>query len=106
MAITSVQDVLDNIRRVDKTKIEGINAVILFDLSGKEGGKWTATLADGEVKVEEGETASPSMTLSMDAQDLVAMSNGELNAVAAFMQGRIKVSGDMSLAMRLQSILT
>jgi len=106
MAITSVQDVLDNISRVDKTKIEGINAVILFDLSGKEGGKWTATLADGEVKVEEGETASPSMTLSMDAQDLVAMSNGELNAVAAFMQGRIKVSGDMSLAMRLQSILT
>jgi putative sterol carrier protein len=106
MAITSVQDVLDNISRVDKTKIEGINAVILFDLSGEEGGKWTATLADGEVKVEEGETASPSMTLSMDAQDLVAMSNGELNAVAAFMQGRIKVSGDMSLAMRLQSILT
>jgi putative sterol carrier protein len=106
MAITSVQSVLDNISRVDKTKIEGINAVILFDLSGEEGGKWTATLADGEVKVEEGETASPSMTLSMDAQDLVAMSNGELNAVAAFMQGRIKVSGDMSLAMRLQSILT
>ena len=106
MAITSVQNVLDNISRVDKTKIEGINAVILFDLSGEEGGKWTATLADGEVKVEEGETASPSMTLSMDAQDLVAMSNGELNAVAAFMQGRIKVSGDMSLAMRLQSILT
>jgi putative sterol carrier protein len=106
MAITSVQSVLDNISRVDKTKIEGINAVILFDLSGEEGGKWTATLAEGEVKVEEGETASPSMTLSMDAQDLVAMSNGELNAVAAFMQGRIKVSGDMSLAMRLQSILT
>jgi putative sterol carrier protein len=106
MAITSVQDVLDNISRVDKAKIAGINAVILFDLSGKEGGKWTATLADGEVKVEEGETTSPSMTLSMDAQDLVAMSNGELNAVAAFMQGRIKVSGDMSLAMRLQSILT
>jgi putative sterol carrier protein len=106
MAITSVQNVLDNISRVDKTKIAGINAVILFDLSGEEGGKWTATMADGEVKVEEGETASPSMTLSMDAQDLVAMSNGELNAVAAFMQGRIKVSGDMSLAMRLQSILT
>jgi putative sterol carrier protein len=106
MAITSVQNVLDNISRVDKTKIAGINAVILFDLSGEEGGKWTATLADGEVKVEEGETASPSMTLSMDAQDLVAMSNGELNAVAAFMQGRIKISGDMSLAMRLQSILT
>ncbi len=46
------------------------------------------------------------MTLSMAAQDLVAISTGQLNAVAAFMQGKIKVSGDMSLAMRLQSILT
>jgi acyl-CoA dehydrogenase len=42
----------------------------------------------------------------MDAQDLVALANGELNAMSAFMQGKIKVSGDMSLAMRLQSILT
>jgi len=106
MAITSVKDVLANIGRVDKSKIEGLNAVILFDLSGEGGGKWTATIADGTIKVEEGETATPSMTLSMDAKDLVALSKGELNAVAAFMQGRIKVSGDMSLAMRLQSILT
>lgn len=106
MAITSVQDVLDHIGSLDPAKIEGIDAVILFDLSGEGGGKWTATLADGKVKVEEGETASPSMTLSMAAQDLVAMAKGELNAVAAFMQGKIKVSGDMSLAMRLQTILT
>jgi putative sterol carrier protein len=106
MAITTVQDVLDHISHVDRAKIEGIDAVILFDLSGEGGGKWTATLADGEAKVEEGETASPNMTLSMDAQDLVAMATGDLNAMAAFMQGKIKVSGDMSLAMRLQSILT
>ena len=106
MAITSVQDVLDNIGKLDPSKIEELNAVILFDLAGEGGGQWTATLEDGNVTVEEGETASPSMTLSMTAQDLVAMATGELNAVAAFMQGRIKISGDMSLAMRLQSILT
>ena len=105
MAIKSVQDVLDNIHRVDPAKIEGVDAVILFNLTGDGGGKWTATIADGEVKVEEGETASPTMTLSMTGQDLVALSNGELNPVSAFMQGRIKVSGDMSLALRLQNIL-
>jgi len=106
MAITSVKDVLEQIHRVDPAKIEGIDAVILFDLSGEDGGKWTATIADGKMQVEEGETASPSMTLSAKAQDLVAIVNGELNPVAAFMQGKIKVSGDMSLAMRLQSILS
>ena len=105
MAIKSVQDVLDNIHRVDPAKIEGVDAVILFNLSGDGGGKWTATIANGEVTVEEGETASPTMTLSMAGQDLAALANGELNPVSAFMQGRIKVSGDMSLALRLQNIL-
>lgn len=106
MAVTTVQEAFESIASADPAKIQGINGVILFDLSGKGGGKWTLTLEDGEAKLEEGETTSPSMTLSMDTQDFVAMSNGELNAMAAFMQGKIKVTGDMSLAMRLQSILT
>jgi len=105
MAITTAQEVFDGLKNVDPAKVQGINGVFLFDLSGEGGGKWTLTLADGEAKVEEGETASPSVTLLMDAQDFAAMSSGELNAVSAFMQGKIKISGDMSLAMRLQSIL-
>jgi putative sterol carrier protein len=104
MSDTIVQEVLGRIG-ADPSRLEGISGVILFDLSGEGGGKWTVTIADKGVKVEEGETASPNVTLSMEAQDFVAMSRGELNPVSAFMQGKIKVSGDMSLAMRLQSIL-
>jgi putative sterol carrier protein len=106
MAATSVQEILENIRNVDPAKIQGVNGIILFDLSGEGGGKWTAALADGELTLEEGETASPNVTLGMDADDFAAMSSGEINPVSAFMQGKIKISGDMSLAMRLQSILT
>ena len=107
MAVTSAQEAFDRIANLDPVKVQGINAVIIFDLSGEGGGQWTLTLADDEKpKLEEGETASPNMTLSMDAQDFVAMSNGELNAMSAFMQGKIKVSGDMGLAMKLQTILT
>ena len=105
MAVTTVQQVFEHIKNIDPSKIPDTNAVILFDLNGEGGGKWTITLEDGEISVDEGETASPSMTLSMATQDLVAMSNGDLNAVAAFMQGKIKITGDMSLAMQLQSIL-
>ncbi|MDY7075780.1 MAG: SCP2 sterol-binding domain-containing protein [Chloroflexota bacterium] len=105
MAFKTIQEALRGISSLDPAKFEGIDAVILFDLSGDDGGKWTLTVADGKAKLEEGETASPSMTLSMDASDFVAMTNGELNAMAAFMQGKIKVSGDMSLAMKIQNIL-
>ena len=107
MAITTAREVLERAAGLDPAKFKGINAIVLFDLSGEGGGKWTLTMSDDEgAKLEEGETASPNMTLSMSVQDFVAMSNGDLNATAAFMQGKLKVAGDMSLAMRLQSILT
>ncbi|MDY6875264.1 MAG: SCP2 sterol-binding domain-containing protein [Chloroflexota bacterium] len=88
----------------DPQKLAGMDAVILFDLSGEGGGQWTATVANGQLSIAEGTTAAPTMTLKMTAADLAAMLNGDLNAMAAFMQGRIKVEGDMSAAMRLQSL--
>lgn len=106
MTTIPVKEVLQRIAGIDPSRVEGLNAVALFDLSGEGGGKWTLKIADGEITIEEGETAPPNVTLSMAAADFVAMSKGELNPVSAFMQGKIKVSGDMGLAMRLQSILT
>jgi putative sterol carrier protein len=105
MAYTTTHEVFDGMSGLSAEKIEGLNTVILFDLSGEGGGKWTLKLEDGKATVESGETAPPAMTLSMSGPDFLAMSNGELNAMAAFMQGKIKIQGDMSLAMKLQNIL-
>lgn len=105
MAFTTAREVLEGITHVDSSKIQGVNGVMLFDLSGEGGGKWTLTLKDNGAKLEDGETTSPNVTFKMAAQDLVAISNGTLNPVSAFMQGKVKVSGDMTLAMRLQSLL-
>ncbi len=106
MAVTTVQEVIQRVTGVDPSRLQGMSGVVLFDLSGEGGGKWTLTIAEGKVNVEEGQTSPPNVTLSMNASDFVAMANGQLNPVSAFMQGKIRVTGDMSLAMRLQSILT
>lgn len=106
MAFQSVQEILDHIMTLDASRVQGINGVMLFDLSGEGGGQWTLTLKDEGVKVESGKTATPNTTFSMAAQDFIAIANGTLNPVSAFMQGKVRVSGDMGLAMRLQSLLT
>ncbi len=103
---TELEQVFANMAKLDPSKVQGLDAVIVFELSGEGGGEWTLTVKDGQVKVGEGAADSPSMTLSMGKEDFIAMTQGELNATSAFMQGKIKISGDMSLAMRLQSILT
>jgi putative sterol carrier protein len=44
-------------------------------------------------------------TISVAKDDFIALTTGDLNPMSAFMSGKIKVSGDMSLAMKLQSLL-
>ena len=43
-------------------------------------------------------------TISMEASDFQAMISGELNPMMAFMGGKIKIDGDMGVAMQLQSL--
>ena len=43
-------------------------------------------------------------TIDMSLDDFESMLSGELNPMAAFMGGQIQVSGDMSVAMKLQSL--
>ncbi len=89
---------------VGPEKLAGIDEIVLFDLSGEGGGQWTVTIASGQLSVVEGAEATPTVTLKLAAADLVALFNGDLNPVAAFMQGRLRVEGDMSAAMRLQTL--
>jgi len=84
-------------------RAKGLNAVIQYHLTGEGGGEWVIKIADGACEVGEGTTESPNMTLTMDAADYVKMVTGKLDPTAAFMAGKIKLSGDFSLATRLTS---
>jgi putative sterol carrier protein len=44
-------------------------------------------------------------TITVSLENLKAMMDGELNAVSGFMSGKLKVAGDMSVAMKLQSVV-
>ena len=88
----------------DAGKAAGVTGSILFDLSGEGGGKWTLDIGDGAYSVAEGGVESPTTTLLMSDEDFVGMVNGTVNAMAAFMQGKIKLQGDMGLAMKFQTI--
>ena len=44
-------------------------------------------------------------TVTVSLENLQAMMNGQLNSVTGFMSGKLKVSGDMSVAMKLQRVV-
>jgi putative sterol carrier protein len=86
-------------------KAGSTNATILFDLSGDGGGKWWVKIHDGKAETGKGDPADPAnLTLSSDVNDWVKIMTGKLDATAAFMQGKLKIKGDMGLAIKMQTL--
>ena len=85
-------------------KAQGVDAAIQFKFTGAEAGEWNATIKDGKVDVSRGTHRSPKMTLTADSADYVKLFTGELDGMQAFMQGRIKLAGDLNLAMKLMQM--
>ncbi len=85
-------------------KAQGVDAVIQFKFTGEEAGDWNATIKDGKVDVARGAHPSPKMTLTADSSDYVKIFTGELDGMQAFMQGKLKLAGDLNLAMKLMQM--
>lgn len=84
-------------------KAEGVEAVIQYHLAGEEAGDWVVTIGGGTCEVEQGEADEPTLTLRADSEDYLKVISGELNAMSAFAGGKLKLQGDLSLAMKLMN---
>jgi len=84
----------------DAAAAEGVDAVVLFDLSGREPGQWTVVIHDATCRVKKGRTMEPTVTLSMDSDLWLAIARGEKSGRDAFMNGEYQVAGDLMFMMR------
>lgn len=62
-------------------------------------------LEDGDASIALGELTNPDATVEQSYETAVAMSRGEIGASQAFMQGKLKISGNMMKLMQLQGVL-
>jgi putative sterol carrier protein len=85
-------------------KAAGLDAVIQFKFTGAEPGEWNAVIKDGKVEVQQGAHPTPRMTLTADSGDYVRIFTGELDGMKAFMEGKLKLAGDLNLAMKLMQM--
>jgi putative sterol carrier protein len=85
-------------------KAAGLKAVYQWDVTGDGGGTWNADISDGAITVSEGPHDSPNITITVASSDWLDILNGKLDGQMAFMSGKLKVKGDMSLAMKLKTL--
>jgi putative sterol carrier protein len=67
--------------------------------------KYYFRLENGSAEVGLGELTGAEATVSQSYDTAVAVDKGELNPQNAFMQGKLKISGNMMKLMQLQSVI-
>ncbi|CAD5114323.1 DgyrCDS3461 [Dimorphilus gyrociliatus] len=86
--------------------VSKVQGVYQFDIKGKEEGKWWLDLKNGSGSIGQGDCPGDSgVTLTLKSDDFVKMFRGKLKPTMAFMSGKLKIKGDMALAMKLEKLM-
>jgi sterol carrier protein 2 len=86
--------------------VKSIGGVYRFNVvKGDDTKTWTIDLKNGAGSVSSGSADKADLTITVSDEDLISMSQGKLNGQQAFMQKKIKVQGNMGLAMKLDAVI-
>jgi len=90
--------------KLEPARLAGMNASFQFVATGDGGGDWFVKISNNAAEVGSGKVDSPTIVLAAAASDWLALMNGQMNGQTAFITGKLKIQGDMTLAMKLESL--
>ncbi|XP_047381358.1 hydroxysteroid dehydrogenase-like protein 2 isoform X2 [Sciurus carolinensis] len=86
--------------------VKATQAIYQFELSGEDGGTWFLDLKNRGGTVGHGEPSDRAdVVMSMSTDDFVKMFSGKLKPTVAFMSGKLKIKGNMALAIKLEKLM-
>lgn len=101
----TVAETFENMPKVfNPAAAAGLNKTIQVNLSGEQAGSWVVRIVNQTCEAVQGTAEKPDLNLSMSDQDWLGLVEGRLNAMQAFLTGKIKATGDLSLAPRLPNL--
>ncbi len=105
MADPQVNEFLSRmVASIDPEKAAGLDGSVQVNLAGAQAGAWFVTIKDRQCSLHEGTAPVPRLTITAASADFMNIFSGKLDGMQAFMQGKLKISGDMGLALKLMSL--
>ncbi|XP_076000827.1 sterol carrier protein 2 [Genypterus blacodes] len=106
-AFTVFKEIERQLEERGEQLVNKIRGVFTFEVKdGPEGKKavWTVDVKNGNGCVTTDSGVKADCTIAMADQDLLDLMTGKMNPQTAFMNGKLKISGNMGMAMKLQDL--
>src|SRR5690625_2562153 len=87
------------------TPYKNINAIYNFVLTDVDDGVYQLELTNGAASIHNNKKAGVDCTLKMKEKYFRKFLQGDLNSTTAFMTGKIKVDGNIGMALKLENML-
>ena len=83
-------------------KAGATDVTVQLHLTGEGGGDWFVRIRGGALQVVQGVAEAPDLRVTVSVADYLALMNGEMDPIRAYMRGKVKAEGDLRLVYRLQ----
>jgi putative sterol carrier protein len=85
-------------------KAREVNAIYAFKVTGERGGEWTVDLTGDPPTCARGDSGKAQCTIDIADEDFESMLKDPNAGMQLYFQGKLRVSGDPMLAMKLQQL--
>ncbi|XP_065186987.1 hydroxysteroid dehydrogenase-like protein 2 [Sycon ciliatum] len=106
---TPVSEVFDSMRSaLNEEMVSRVGGVFSFEVSGKHEGTWYVDLKNGAGAIGQGAPVGDEVdvVMKMSSDTFVQLFTGQTQTVKAYMMGKLKIKGNMGMAMKLDKQLS
>lgn len=79
----------------------GIDAVFQYEFSDDD--NYYIAIKEGTKDIQQGNHESPSVTIASDSATFLGIIDGSINGMQTFMSGKLKVTGNIMLAQKINT---
>ncbi len=85
-------------------KAAGLDVAIQIKLTGDEPSEWVIMIKNQTCTIQKGIAQGAKLTVTINNGDFMKLFTGKMDAMQAYMQGKIRVAGDINLALKLMNL--